>query len=106
VHVSAPDLASSFSNYPNPFAAGRQTTRIPFYMAASGRVTVEVRTLNGERVVRLLDGAERGPGLHDDLTWDGRNGRGEVVRNGTYVLCIEVEGPGGGRARRKLAVVR
>ena len=32
--------------------------------------------------------------------------RGEIVRNGTYVLCIDVEGPGGGKLRRKVAVVR
>jgi hypothetical protein len=106
VHLSPAELASSFTNYPNPFAAGREATHIPFYLAAAARVTVEVCTLTGERIVRLLDGARLDPGLHDDLSWDGRNGRGEIVRNGTYVLCIDVEGPGGGKLRRKVAVVR
>jgi hypothetical protein len=106
VHVSDPDLAASFSNYPNPFAAGRESTRIAFYLAAAARVSVEVRTLTGERVAQLLERAERGPGLHDDLSWNGRNGRGEIVRNGTYLLLIDVEGGAGGTLRRKLAVVR
>jgi len=106
IHVAVPDLASTFSNYPNPFAAGREATRIPFYLAAASRVTVEVRTLTGERVIRLLDRVPLAAGLHDDLAWNGRNGRGEVVRNGTYLLLIDVEGGAGGSLRRKLAVVR
>lgn len=106
IHLSAPDLESTFANYPNPFAAGRQSTHVAFFLAADAKVTMDVCTLTGERVIRLLDGAARPAGLNDDLTWDGRNGRGEVVRNGTYVLCIDVQGPGGGKLRRKLAVVR
>jgi len=106
MHLAAPDLASTFSNYPNPFAAGRQSTHVAFYLPADAKVTVDVCTLTGERVIRLLDGAARPAGMNDGLVWDGRNGHGEVVRNGTYVLCIDVQGPGGGKLRRKLAVVR
>ena len=100
------DLEDSFTNYPNPFAAGRDQCRISFYLAADARVTLEVYTLGGSRVKRLLDGVALDAGLHDDVAWDGRNGDGRVVRNGTYLLRISVDGPNGGEFLRKLAVVR
>ena len=106
LHIAAPELSASFSNYPNPFAAGRETTRITFYLESSARVTVDVYTLTGERVVSLLDAAPLASGLHDDLQWDGRNGHGQTVRNGTYLLRLVADGPGGGRFLRKMAVLR
>jgi hypothetical protein len=101
-------LESSYSNFPNPFAAGRELTRFAFYLPAAGRITLRIWTARGERVATLLDGASRGAGLHQGDAWDGRNGRGAVVVNGVYVAELVAELDDGTRERllRRVAVVR
>ncbi len=101
-------LEDSYSNFPNPFAAGRQQSRFVFYMKTGGRVTLELWTLRGDRVCTLLSGAPLAAGLHQDVTWDGRNGHGGTVVNGAYVAEIRVDYDDGTgeRIRRKVAVVR
>jgi hypothetical protein len=106
VHLLAAGIETSFSNYPNPFVAGREATHITFYLPETAHVTAEVYTLAGDRVVRLLESASLPAGLHDTLRWDGRNGDGQWVRNGTYLLRLQVDGPQGGKFLRKLAVLR
>jgi hypothetical protein len=106
VHLLAAGIETSFSNYPNPFVAGRETTHITFYLPQAALVTAEVYTLAGDRVVRLLESESLPAGLHDTLLWDGRNGDGQWVRNGTYLLRLQVDGPQGGKFLRKLAVLR
>lgn len=100
------DLAGSFSTYPNPFRPGHSECRVAFYLQAAARVTCEVYSLSGERVIRLLDAAHLTAGMHDELAWDGRNGDGQTVRNGTYLVKVRVDGPGGGEFIRKLAIMR
>lgn len=106
IHLTAANLEESFSNYPNPFVAGRESTRITFFLPEAAAVTAEVYALDGSRVVRLLDAAPLAAGLHDSLEWNGRNGAGQLVRNGTYLLRLQATGPRGGKLLRKLAVQR
>jgi hypothetical protein len=46
--------------------------------------------------------------MNQSDAWDGRNGSGEVVRNGVYVAELSVDYGNGSRDRvlRKVAVVR
>ena len=105
--VLGTDPARAFTNYPNPFAAGREATRVTFFLDRDARVTLRVYTLWGERVGTLLEGAARPAGLHQDVTWDGRTGDGHVVNNGVYFLVLDVDDAAGTRRlRRKVAVVR
>jgi hypothetical protein len=106
VHITAGTLEASFASYPNPFTPAQGRCNITFFLPGDSRVTCDVYTVSGDRVTRLLNGIALGGGLHDNLSWDGRNERGEVVRNGTYLLRIQADGPGGGEFYRKLAVVR
>jgi hypothetical protein len=101
-------LAASTSNFPNPFAAGRERTTFVFQLPAPGRVTLTIWTARGERVRTLLEGAGCAGGLHQDVTWDGLNGRGLPVTNGVYVAELIADIDGGGRERvlRKVMVVR
>lgn len=101
-------LAASYANFPNPFAAGREATTVVFFLPGEGRVWLRVFTLRGEPVATLLDGAPRSAGLHQSDAWDGRNGNGEVVRNGVYIAELEVRFDDGSseRLRRKVAVTR
>lgn len=107
-HFSGQDLEASFINFPNPFAAGRQETRLAFALAMDAEVTVRIIDARGEDVTVLCGGCALAAGLHQDLTWDGTNGRGDTVRNGVYLAELTVRYADGSRARllRKVAVVR
>ncbi|HUK61858.1 MAG TPA: hypothetical protein VLV15_00955, partial [Dongiaceae bacterium] len=106
--VSAADLQSSYVNFPNPFAAGREATTFAYYLPSPARVSLRILTPGGEVVNTLLDGVARSAGLRQSDLWDGRNGRGDVVYNGVYVAELDVRFDSGGsaRLRRKVAVVR
>ncbi len=102
-------LAGSFSNYPNPFAAGRENTTFAFYLR--GRANVTLRLYDGfGRLISTLDaGTSRAGGLvHEDITWNGKDHGGAKVQNGTYfaVLSARYESGGSEEAVRKVAVLR
>jgi WD40 repeat protein len=101
-------LAESFSNFPNPFAAGGQSTQFVYYLKEDATVNLVIWSVRGERVTTLRDNVTRAAGLYQDDVWDGRNGRGTVVLNGVYVaeLRVSYRGGGGERLLRKVAVVR
>ena len=105
---SPANLEESYSNFPNPFAAGREQTTFAYYLRNDARVTLRIWTARGDEVRTVLDGAVRPAGLHQDDRWDGRNGRGHAVFNGVYLAEIEVRYDDGGRDRllRKVAVLR
>jgi hypothetical protein len=101
-------LRESYSNFPNPFAAGAEATAFVYYLPAPGRVTLKIWTARGELVTTLLESEQRSMGLNQTDRWDGRNGRGDVVLNGVYVAELEVRLDDGHTERvlRKLAVMR
>ena len=101
-------LGESYSNYPNPFAGGRQSTTFAFYLRQAGRVTLRIVTPSGDGVATLLDNAARPSGMNQSDLWDGRNGVGRVVRNGVYIAELTVKFDSGSHDRviRKVAVVR
>ena len=69
--------------YPNPFNA---TVRIPFELAGDGAVEMYVYDLLGRRVRGLVSGP-LGPGGYS-ATWDGTDGTGQTVANGTYFVRL------------------
>jgi len=98
------------TNYPNPFHAGTEATTIAYKLDDLATVTLRVYTNSGSLVRRVVfdRGAPGGsPGLNN-WAWDGRNGKGEVVASGGYLVLIEAQGQGGtlNVIRRKVAVVR
>ncbi len=99
-------LDASFYNYPNPFAAGVEETNIVYFLSQSTDITFEIFTLIGEKVfsksVAAGDAGAR-EGMNA-LIWDGRNSRGDVVRNGVYIAVLSLGS--GGEVRTKIAVVK
>jgi hypothetical protein len=65
-------------------------------------------TPHSEPVATLLRDAPRPAGMNQSDAWDGRNGGGDVVRNGVYVAELSVDYGDGSHRRmlRKVAVVR
>jgi len=101
-------LSDSYSNYPNPFAAGGESTRFVYYLPGDAAVSLVIWSVRGERVTTIRDNDSRPAGLYQDDVWDGRNGRGTVVLNGVYIAELRVSYRDGGSDRllRKVAVVR
>ena len=102
-------LSSSFEeyvhNYPNPFRAGTQSTRITYLLDQPSDVTIKVYSMTGELVweesiSRSDPGGQAGA---QEAEWDGRNGSGEVVRNGVYVCVLNA---GSRSAKFRIAVAK
>jgi flagellar hook assembly protein FlgD len=87
-------LSSNFDeyvhNYPNPFQAGAQVTRIAYFLEQPANVSIQIYALTGELVwEQRISSSEPGgqPGTKE-AQWDGRNGSGNVVNNGVYVCVL------------------
>jgi hypothetical protein len=107
--ILSKSLAGSFSNYPNPFSAGREVTTFAFYLQR--RADVSLKLYNGfGGLVRVLDpGTPRGGGrVHEDIVWDGTDKAGADVQNGAYfaVLSVRYDDGSSDKAIRKVAVLR
>ena len=96
-------------NYPNPFRAGSQSTKIAYFLTQNAQVRVRIFDFTGVLVwaKEIPAGAPGGRGEPEgtwwEIEWDGRNGAGEVVRNGVYVCMLEA---GGRSAVFKIAVAK
>jgi hypothetical protein len=85
--------------YPNPYRAGAgdPNTGITFFNLPEGS-TIELFTVTGELVKRLETGNST------STKWDVRNLTGQDVSTGGYIAVIR--SPGGGKAVRKVLVIR
>ena len=72
-------------NYPNPF---NPSTIIPYQLAVSSQVRLEVFNLLGQRIATLVDGA-RPAGFHT-ATWTATDGAGRAVAAGVYIYRMTV----------------
>jgi len=102
------DFATSFINFPNPFAAGQEATRFSYVLPSPGRVSLRILTPHGRVAVVLLRDEHRTSGLHQTDVWSGLNGLGRPVHNGVYLAELRVEYEDGSHAKalRKVGVVR
>ncbi|HEU4366462.1 MAG TPA: FlgD immunoglobulin-like domain containing protein, partial [Candidatus Krumholzibacteria bacterium] len=98
------------SNYPNPFHPGETPTTIAYKLSDNANVTLRIFTLTGGLVFEktFASGQQGGTAGLNTFAWDGRNGDGQVVATGGYVLQIQANGNGETlhSMRRKIAVVR
>ena len=72
-------------NYPNPF---NPSTLIPYQLAASAQVRLEVFNLLGQHLATLVDG-ERSAGFHT-ATWTATDAAGRAVGAGVYIYRMTV----------------
>ena len=75
------------ANYPNPF---NPSTLIPYQLAASSHVRLEVFNLLGQRIATLVEG-ERPAGVHTAV-WDATDASGQAVGAGVYLYRLTVGG--------------
>jgi hypothetical protein len=106
-----PSAAGGYiTNYPNPFHPGEAPTTIAYKLADNATVTLRIYTLTGGLVFEknFASGQLGGRTGLNEFVWDGRNGRGDIVASGGYVLDVQAAGNGETlhTMRRKIAVVR
>lgn len=85
-------------NYPNPFNPRQEATTIVFEPVESGPIVMSIYDLFGHLVYeKTIPDA-------DDLSWDGRNGRNELVASGGYICILQMDGEV--VSRHKIAVIK
>lgn len=108
-------LLSGLINYPNPFSAGRESTKIVYTLTKDSNVTIMIYNLVGDlvRKMEFSAGSEGGKGLSSGyqnvITWDGRNNYGMLVANGMYICQITAQpsdGAGAGVEIVKIGVLK
>ena len=82
-----PQTIALGSNYPNPF---NPSTLIPYQLAASAPVRLEVFNILGQRVATLVD-EEQGAGAYV-ARWDGTDAVGRAAASGVYIYRLTVDG--------------
>jgi hypothetical protein len=96
-------------NYPNPFRAGTEPTKICYFLKNNSAVTIKIYDLGGRLVWTKnigagdADGEGSPKGIMHEIPWNGRNDRGELVRNGVYMCKVEA---GSQSALFKIAVAK
>ena len=108
ISLTAGDLANSFSNWPNPFNPGEGPTTIGFVLVQPAYVDIEIFTITGALVKRLVVNSYRSAGSYHEDEWMGLNDDDRMVLPGTYYCRINARYTSGGSEefRRKVAVVR
>jgi len=85
-------------NYPNPF---NPATMLKFSLVEAGEVQLIVYDIAGRKIQTLVS-TRLESGFYD-ITWDGRNGRGEDVASGVYFARLVA---GGKSESVKMSLVR
>ncbi|MEE9271266.1 MAG: FlgD immunoglobulin-like domain containing protein [Candidatus Krumholzibacteria bacterium] len=102
--------AGSITNYPNPFHPNEAPTTIAYKISDDATVTIRIYTLSGGLVLKTTfdQGTPGGVTGLNEFQWDGRNGDGELVASGGYIVVVEAVGNGETlqTMRRKIGVVR
>lgn len=98
------------TNYPNPFHPDESPTTIAYVLDDNATVSMKFYTLTGDlvRTETFPLGQSGGMAGLNEYRWDGRNGDGDWVASGGYLLVISAQGQGETLhvMRRKIGVVR
>jgi len=99
--VTQSDLPKDFrlsQNYPNPF---NPHTLIEYDLPEEARVKIKIYNILGQRVITLVD--EEKPAGRYQVSWNGRDEKGEQVSTGIYFYRIKA---GGFQGTKKLLLIR
>ena len=88
------DPDQGLSCYPNPFDPYKQNLTIQYFLSNDSEVKIAIYDLLGN-LVRTWETASSSEGARkgiNQLPWDGRNGSGDMVANGGYILLLHANG--------------
>ena len=80
-----PKVYALSQNYPNPFGSG---TTIRYQLPKTGKVTIGIYNLLGERIATLVD--EQQKAGHYNAYWNGKDDRGNRIASGIYFCRMDV----------------
>lgn len=99
----------TITNYPNPFHPGESPTTIAYKLDDNATVSMRIYTLSGRLVLEKTfnTGGPGGAAGLNEIEWDGKNGQGELVASGGYIVLVQAEGTGETlhRMSRRVAVI-
>ena len=95
--TSLPQGFALGQNYPNPF---NPSTIIPYQLAATSQVRLEVFNALGQRMATLVDG-EQSAGAYQ-AQWDGTDAAGQAVAAGVYLYRLMA---GGGQQTERMVLI-
>jgi hypothetical protein len=82
-------------NYPNPFNA---QTMISYALPNSGKVTLDIFNVLGQKVVTLIDGYQDAG--YKSVIWNGRDSKGQATSSGVY--CYRLTTPDNNTTKQML----
>jgi hypothetical protein len=85
-------FSDTVRNFPNPFRLGTDFTKFVIQANVQGSVSLRIFDAAGQFVTSYRVGVT--PPARTEVFWDGKNGQGEQVSSGLYVVKIEGEGSG------------
>jgi len=89
--------------YPNPVNIDLQSCNFVFGLGKPGDVKIKIYDISNT-LVKTIDAGNFNQGSSYEVSWDGRNGNGQIVANGIYYFVIESSS--GERGVGKIAVLR
>jgi DNA-binding beta-propeller fold protein YncE len=103
-YIEPTETISELVNYPNPFVAKRENTKVRYHLKENSEVEIRIYDLIGDLVWEKKISAGESPGGvagPNEVEWDGRNGNGEYVSAGGYICLLKV---GNKVLKRKIGV--
>ncbi len=82
----SPKVYALSQNYPNPFSSG---TIIKYQLAKSGKVSIGIYNLLGERIATLVDEPQKAG--YYNAYWNGKDSKGNKIASGIYFCRMEVK---------------
>ena len=97
--TSLPEGFALGQNYPNPF---NPSTIIPYQLAATSQVRLEIFNALGQRMATLVDGVQSAGAYQ--AQWDGTDASGQAVAAGVYLYRLTVGGGGTHQTERMVLI--
>jgi hypothetical protein len=98
------DGVTELTAYPSPLRAGSQNATIAYLMGDDADCDVVIYDVLGNLVRHFrFSAGSNGGTLVNMILWDGRNGAGDVVANGAYIIQVTSNGH---RTRTKIGVAK
>jgi len=100
--------SKAITMWKNPFNPDVEMARFSFYLDRDADVELILFTLTGEKVIEMSFAAGGPGGLAgtNEITWNGKNGKGHTVLNGVYILVLNNKTTGESFDRFKVAVLK
>ena len=108
--VAAENVPIAIKNnlfYPNPFRSGERGY-FSFDVTHDADITIQIYTITGRRIKTIHRYSYR-KDQYDPIEWDGRDGDGDRIANGTYIYTIKatvLDGKGTREITDKLVILR